>query len=592
MNSFLNKIIIFLKKAGRTLRFFRIWPKKIANQQEIDKKLVYTLSPRKIPTSEQIKHLGKFLNPRENLIIKICLLLILVNAIYLGVIFFKKNVQYLPLPGGDYTEGLVGYPKTINPLYALNRDVDSDLSYLVYSRLFNYNTDGRLVNDLADNVVISPDGKEYLVIIKSGVKWHNGAPLNTDDVLFTFNLMKDPAYNSSWRSSLAAVEAEKIDEKTIKFVLNEAYAPFLELLTFGILPKSIWENISPSAAALNDLNLKPIGSGPYKFKSLVKSKEGDLKEYHLVLNEDYYGKKPYIKTVNFKFFVNYQEMLKAFNDNQLDGLSHLPFSERGALLAQNSVFFHELVRPQITVLFFNANKNKNLANKNTRIALAQALDKDQLIKQVFSGVYQRVDGPIPADSFAYNNQLKIYNYSPEEARLALQNNLATTSITVIDSGKNLAVAEALKSFWAQVGVQAEIKAVPSEQAAELIKNRDFEILLYGESIGGDPDVYAFWHSSQIGSRGLNLAAYNKPEVDKLLTEARLTTNLEERRAKYHKFQEILVDDLPAIFLYSPTYTYIQNKKIKGFSGTTIIEPADRFSGLADWYIKTQKKLTW
>jgi len=608
VNQLLNKIFVFVKRAKQALPFFgilrklsvnkqlikvfRVFKKSEISQQEIDKKLVYTLSPRKIPSGGQIKHLKKFLNPKENLIIKICVLLIIVNAVYLSIVFINSHLQYLPITGGDYTEGVVGYPKTINPLYAVNRDVDSDLSSLIYSSLFKYDTNGRLINDLAEAVDISPNGKEYLVTIKDNVKWHNGEKLVIDDILFTVNIIKNPAYNSPLRSGLAAVELEKVNEETIKFVLAEPYAPFLELLTFGILPKSIWENVNPNAAGLTDLNLKPIGSGPYKFKSLVKNKDGDLKEYHLVLNEDYYGQKPYLKTVNFKFFVDYLEMVKAFNDNQLDGLNYLPLAERQELLAQNSVWFHELVRPQVVALFFNTNKNKALANKNVRIALNQAIDKDQIIKEVFNGIYSRADGPILKNSFAYNEQLKTYNYSPSEAQAILKDNLASTTLTVIDTGQNLVVAEKIKNYLEAVGVKVELKVIFSEQAADLIKNRNFEILLYGESIGGDPDVYAFWHSTQIGSKGLNLAGYNNTEVDKLLAEARVTTNLEERKIKYQKFQEILTADAPVVFLYSPTYTYVQSKKIKGFTGTMIIEPADRFSDLASWYIKTQKKLTW
>jgi peptide/nickel transport system substrate-binding protein len=592
VNRLLNKIFIFWKRAKQAFPFSNIFKRLAISQQEIDKKLVYTLSPRKIPTSGQIKHLNKFLNPKENLIIKICLLLILVNAVYLGIIFIKKHLQYLPVAGGDYTEGVVGYPKTINPLYAVNRDVDSDLSSLIYSSLFKYDANGQLINDLADNLTISANGREYLVTIKNNVKWHNGEKLTADDILFTVSLIKNSAYNSPLRSNLSAVEAEKVGEQIVKFTLAEPYTPFLELLTFGILPKSVWENVNPSAAGLTDLNLKPIGSGPYKFKSLVKNKDGDLKEYHLLLNEDYYGQKPYLKTINFKFFVDYAEMIKAFNDNQLEGLSYLPFSERPELLAQNSVWFHELLRPQIVALFFNANKNKAFANKNVRVALNQAIDKEQIIKEIFDSVYQRADGPILKNSFAYNDNLKKYNYSPAEAQAVLKNNLASTTLTVVDSGRNLMVAEKIKTFLEAAGVKTELKIIFAEQAAEVIKNRNFEILLYGESIGGDPDVYAFWHSTQIGSRGLNLAGYNNPEIDKLLAEARLTTNLEERRTKYQKFQELLTADAPAVFLYSPTYTYVQSKKIKGFKGTMIIEPAGRFSGLADWYLKTQKKLTW
>lgn len=592
MNSLKTKIILFWKKVRQTLSFFRIGKKrKKFNQADIDKKLVYGLSPRKIPNGDQLKHLKKFLNPKEYLIIKICLVLVLINAVYLGVVFFKHHLKYSPVSGGEYIEGVVGYPKTINPLYAVNRDIDSDLSSLVYSSLFKYDENGILVNDLVSDVTINND-TEYIIKIKNNVKWHNGDKLTADDVLFTIDAIKNSEYRSPLRASLMNVDAEKVDDYTIKLTLDSAYSPFLEVLTFGILPKSIWENISPSSAALSELNLKPIGSGPYKFKSLVKNKDGDLKEYNLVVNDNYFSTKPYIKNIKFTFFVDDTEAIKSLNDNQIDGLGYLPFTERKELLAQDSLALNELVRPQIVSIFFNSNKDKALSDKTVRISLAQALDKDQIIKDVFDGVYQRADGPILPNNFAYNDQIKKYNYSPQEARANIKNKLASTTLTVIDSGNNVSVAEKIKSYWEQIGVKVELKVVPGEQAADIIKNRDFETLLYGESVGGDPDVYAFWHSSQIGDKGLNLAGYNNSEVDKLLVGARETTDKEARKIKYQKFQEYITADVPVIFLYSPTYTYVQSKKLKGFSGTMVIEPADRFASVASWYLKTSKKLTW
>ncbi len=590
MNSLKKKTIFISKRAKQALSFFGFNRRKIS-QAEVDKKLIYALSPRKIPNGGQLKHLAKFLNPKEYLVIKICLLLIFINAIYLGVSFFKKHLVYSPVSGGEYIEGVVGYPKTINPLYAVNRDIDGDLSRLVYSSLLKYDQNGALVNDLAESVVINDD-KEYIIKIKAEVKWQNGYSLTADDILFTIDAIKNADYRSPLRAYFSGVDAEKVDDHTIKLTLGSPYAPFLETLTFGILPKNIWENINPASAALSELNLKPIGSGPYKFKSLIKNKDGDLKEYNLVVNDAYYSRKPYIKNIKFKFFVDEVEAIKSLNDNQVDGLGYLPFDERKELLAKDSLSLNELVRPQIIALFFNHDKDKALDDKVVRVSLAQAINKDQLIKDVFDGVYRRADGPILANNFAYNDQIKKYNYAPLEASANIKNKLASTTITVIDSGSNVNVAGKIKAYWEKIGVAVELKVVPGERAADIIKNRNFEVLLYGESVGGDPDVYAFWHSSQIGAKGLNLTGYNNSEVDKLLTEARTTTDLGERKAKYQKFQEDIVNDVPAIFLYSPTYTYVQVKKIKGFNGSMIIEPADRFASIFDWYLKTSKKLTW
>lgn len=586
------KIIAIWRRVKTVWPLFGLSRKTVLNQGDLDRKLVYTFSPRKIPTGSQIKHLKKFLNPREYLIVKICALVILINLIYLGAVYIKSHLQYSPVAGGEYIEGVVGYPRTINPLYAVNRDVDGDLSRLLYSSLFKYDENGNLGNDLANDVTISPDNKEYLIKIKDNVKWHNGSRLTVDDIIFTLSLIQNPDYHSPLRGSLATTGVEKIDDVTIKFSLVQPYAPFLELLTFGILPEKLWSNISPSGAVLSDLNLKPIGSGPFKFKSLVKDSGGNLKDYYLAVNNDYYGLVPYLKSINFKFFNDYPEAIKALNDNKIIGLGYLPFDFRKELLAKNSLRLHELIQPKIVSLFLNESKNKSLSDKEVRVALAQALDKDRVISEVFAGLYQRVDGPILPQSFAYNEAITKYNYNPEGAIVVIKAKPLTTALTVIDSGSNVAVAEKIKAYWEAVGIKVSIKIISSEQAANIIKDRDFEILLYGEAVGGDPDLYAFWHSSQIGSKGLNLSNYNNSAVDKLLVDARNTTKIADRVAGYKKFQEIITDNLPAIFLYSPTYTYVQSQELNGFSGTMTIEPGDRFASVNKWYLKTNKKLTW
>ncbi|MDD4443536.1 MAG: ABC transporter substrate-binding protein [Patescibacteria group bacterium] len=557
------------------------------DQVDIDKKLVYSLSPRKIPTTKQFKYLNKFLSPKESLILKISLVILFLNIVYLGVIFFQNNFKNSPVFGGTYIEATVGYPRLINPLYAISRDVDNDLSRLIYSSLFSYDSFGVLQNDLVESFTIDSEGKEYQLVIKEGVKWHDNEILTSDDVVFTFNLIQDEKFNSPLRSELVGIKVEKINEKTIKFILPEPYAPFLDLLTFGIMPQHVWQGVSADTIILNDSNLKPIGSGPYKIKTLLKSKSGDLKEYQLIANLDYY-KEVYIENLIIRFFSNNIEAIDSFNNNQVDGLSALPFVNKDDLLKRDSVNTYNLIKPQIVGLFFNLNKD-GLKEVEIRTALAKAIDKNDLINNVYGNAYQVASGPILKNSFAYNSEVEnINNYSKVEAAEKLAGKNLKIKLTAININGNSRVAEQIKSYWESVGVSVEIDLISLEQAAETIKKRDFDVILYGQLVGGDPDVYAFWHSSQAGSQGFNISEYKNDEADKLLSEARVATNELERIEKYKAFQNIVNTDVPVIFLYSPSYTYVQNKKVKGFVGDAIISPADRFGQINDWYIKTKK----
>ena len=610
-----------------------------SSHEAADKNLVYTLASSKIPSSQQMKHLNKTLSKKESLIIRIALAIVLVNLVYLGIRFYNKHITVTPLPGGTYHEGVAGYPKTINPLYSTNRDVDRDLSQLIYSSLYKYDKNGQLINDLAENIETS-DSKTFVVTLKNNVKWHSGEALTVDDVIFTFNLITNPEYNSPLRKNFSSVSIEKVSDNQIKFTLPSAYAAFSGLLTFGIMPQSVWESVSPDSASLTDLNLQPIGSGPYKFKSLLKSKQGELKEYRLEINPNYYGQKPYIENIIFKFYPDSNELIAAFNDGDVDGIGYLPFALKPKLLAQNSLNFYSLNSAQEDLIFFRTDNNKNLADLNVRRALALSIDKNSLVKELFENFYKVIDGPLPVSSFAYNNQITKYNYDAVSANAKLDEagwqrviisaeNLAsdssevkaiiayasstsekpegvwrfkkdkkdnvellTVKLSAVEGTDSLIAAGRVKTYWDAVGIHTTVDVVSSAEVANLISSRSFEALLFGQMLGGDPDVFAFWHSSQISGNGLNISGYKNDKVDGFLESARVRADKNSRIDGYKEVQRIIADELPVIFLYEKNYIYVQSKKVKGFGSTAVIDSSDRFADISNWFLKSRNKFSW
>lgn len=652
MDLSLQKIKLFFKEKKKLFSLFFVFLNKLGLRNrnvknevlhlQADKNLVYSLAHSKIPCRSQLKHIARFLNFKEKVFLKIAILTFLISISYIGYSFYQEHLVQTPKVGGVYVEGVVGYPKTINPLYSSLRDVDADLARLIYSSLFNYDENGRLLPDLAESWQIENANKEYIVSLKDDVKWHDGNILSVDDVVFTFNLIKSTEYRSPLASTLEGVEISKLDESTVKFTLKEPYADFFSLLTFGIMPKNIWESISPEAVALSELNLKPIGTGPFMWESLIKNKGGELKEYNLVANADYYGSKPYIEEVIFKFFPNYNELLRALNSNDVEGASYVPDDLKNDLLAKRSLSINNLLLPQINAIFFNTANNKFLADIKLRQALAYSIDYDFLIIDILNGEVKRANGPILADDFIYSPSDLQYNFDKVKAEQLLAEanyelieigaetlshteftdqekaiiNYASSTqmevkglwrvteidkvyqpvvikISVPDKGR-LDVVESIKKNWEAVGIHVEIIKVDSDSLnSELIVNHNFEAFLYGQAVGLDPDVISFWHSSKISGKGLNLSNFNNSEVDTLLSEARQAAdNFDLRFEKYKKFQEIISTEVPAIFLYSPSYTYVQTKRVHGFSGSVINSPSDRLSGISNWYLKTSKHLDW
>lgn len=630
MNLLRGKIIKLLKGVFRRGK----------SHEELDKKLVFSLAKSRWPSLKQFKYVKKYLNSVELLAVNVCLAVIFLSLIFLAVGFYKTHLQIIPVNGGDYAEGAVGSIKYANPLYSTVSDIDSDITKLVYSSLFKKNENAELSGDLAEWHEASQDGKTYTIKIRTDVFWHNGGKLAVDDVIFTFEAIKDIRYKSTLRSAFAGVEIEKVDDQTIKFNLAEPYAAFLDLLSFGILPQELWQQIEPSSASLADLNLKPIGSGIYKFKSLVKDKYGNIKTYILTRNENYYGQPAYINTISFKLFGNLQEAISALNNNLIDGASYLPESDKNQVVAQDSLNFYNLDFPKITAVFLNGKLNPALADKKVRQALAYALDKNKIIGEVMAGNARLVDGPILPGNFAYNNAVKKYDYDAAtssrllaeagwktvelteediakanddsasqdegvkkqaEAKaemgvgkwLMKDNNYLSIELVTVDNHEYGRVAELIADFWNSIGVKTEIKLIPANQIQiDAIKPRNFSALIYGEMAGADPDPYVFWHSTQIGQSGLNISNYANKETDQLLEQGRLTNNVKTRVEKYSKFQEIIAEDQPAIFLYSPNYIYVQSRKIKGFNIKSIVSPSDRFGSVERWYMNTRKKIVW
>ncbi|OGF28407.1 hypothetical protein A2242_01380 [Candidatus Falkowbacteria bacterium RIFOXYA2_FULL_47_9] len=625
-------------------KFIRVSRRFFANRRQrraaagrsTDVKLIFKLNKSKIPNLRQLKYLGRFLSTRERRTIQIALTAIVISVAALSVNFYRTHITLGPARGGSYTEILTGTPNFINPLYASINTVDSDLASLIYSGLLKRNNDNDLVPDLAEKFEVSPDGKTYTFYLKHDVVWHDGKPFSADDVVFTFQALTNSAYASPLQRSFDGIAVAKADDFIIIFTLTEPYAAFLELLTVGILPSGLWQQIQPQAARLADLNSKPVGAGPYVFKSLTKDKAGAIRSYELEANERYFERPPYIQTLTFKFSPNFQESINALNEGRGDGVDYMPKEKSGEVVAQNNYNQYYLNQPQFTALFFNQNNLGDAADARVKQALAHALDKQAFIQ--YPQYTSVIDSPIlPIFSDYYRADIKRYDYdlntanklldasgwkivevaAPEPPATTTEETADTVSvaaakpaieagtwrkkgdtflqitITTVDQPETAALADFIKKSWEALHIKVTVLAVPPQTIqTDVIKPRSYQILLYGAVLGADPDQYPFWHSSQISANGLNLSNYSNKKVDALLEDARITTDSAVRKDKYRQFEDAIINDFPAIFLYTQKYPYLQTKAVKGFAIQSITVPSDRFSNITNWYIKTSKQIVW
>ncbi|XOU94076.1 MAG: ABC transporter substrate-binding protein [Candidatus Kerfeldbacteria bacterium] len=576
----------------------------MAEQIDLDKKLVFSLAKKRFPNWKQVQYLPKYLSPKERIIVRILLAIIIISLGLLVIRFYQRHIIYLPKEGGNYVEALVGQPSYINPVLAQS-DIDRDISKLIYSGLFKYNDDLDIIPDLAESYEISEDKKTYTIHLRSGILWHNGNELLADDIIYTFGIIQDSEFNSPIATSFSGVTIERIDDHTVTFSLPNPFAPFLSNLTVGILPGHIWYDVGPSNFRLAEYNTKPIGSGPLKFKELTKDRSGTIKSYSLEQNSNYYLPTSYLEEISFKFYPDFESAVNAINNNNVDGISYIPKSLKDSL-TNKKIYIHSLQLPQYTAIFFNQ-KNSLFKNEDINKALSLATDKERILKEALQSQGVIVDAPILEGYLGYHPEIAKFNYDPvragqvfdeqgwkvpEEGGLRQKDgNKLQFSLTTVDQPEYLLTANILIENWEALNVGVELRIMnPSQVDKEVIKTRNYEAFLYGEILGSDPDPYPFWHSSQSLNGGLNLSSYYNKTADTLLEDARQSDNNDERAQKYIEFQNILTEDMPAIFLYSPLYDYGVTKKIKGIDTKRITVPSDRFNGVEDWYSKT--KLGW
>ncbi len=514
-----------------------------------------------------------------------------------------------PQVGGSYTEGLLKEPRAVNPIYSLTSDTDRDITRLVFSRLLTYDGEGNPEPDLAEKFEVSEDGKIYTLYLRSNALWHDGRPVTAEDVIFTIKVIQNPQYKSPLRPNWQGVEVEKLDERTLRFVLKTSYAPFIENLAVGILPQHLWSAVNPEQALLHKLNLQPIGSGPYRFSRIRQNGDGAITSYELVRNSNYYRAGPYIKKIAFRFFKTEDELISAWKRGRIDGFGPVPAGRLQEFEGARAAIY-SLATPRIFGLFFNSSKAPPFAEKEVRQAFSAALDKKKIAELVSSSGAVRTDaaflmtpsGITDKQSFDLgksrelldkagwkdSDQDGIRDKTIREGNKRVTRQLNFTLYTS-DWPDLVKIAEYMRASFRELGASLAIVAQPfATLETEVIRPRNFDMLLFGQAYGYEIDPFPFWHSSQIKDPGLNVALYNNKKVDKLLEEARRSSDPETRREKYLEAQRIISDDLPAAILYYQLYNYLLPVRIKGVELSQIALPADRFNEIHEWHQKTKR----
>ncbi len=590
------------------------------------RQVLSTLKRSRFPSLRQWKHLPRLLTSTERLTLRICLGVGIASLAILATWYVLTHRAEVPAVGGTYTEAFIGEPRFINPLYASTSDADADLSHLIFSGLVRWDPIEGIVNDLAEEITISEDGKTYTVQLREDAHFHNGTSVRASDVLFTFAAVQNPEYRSPLAVSFRGITISQVDDLTVSFELTKAFAPFIASLSFGILPSELWVDIPAKNVPLAALNLEPIGSGPFKFKEFSKDKKGTILSYTLERNANFYDEKPFLETFTAKFYANAEDAISALDNRNVEGVAFVPPEQEDRVLKSSIASLAHPSIPLTASISFNQDKHAALKSLAVRQALERLIDREALVREALHGNGQTAYSPIPDGILGASVDLAKHPFDPGAAIALLEGakfiktegqpyrslpkdiadarkkqlpenadpstaSVLSVTITTVQKPKFVRTAELLKAQFEAAGIKTEIAVVPAENLLDsVVKPGAYEILLTETLTGGDPDPYPFWHSSQIGNGGLNLAHYANRNVDTLLEDARATVDPTVREAKYKEFQTILADEVPAVFLYRSTYAYAYASKLRDVTIDRILTPPDRFSTISKWFVKTKKVL--
>jgi peptide/nickel transport system substrate-binding protein len=529
-----------------------------------------------------------------------------------GLLYLVNMNLVVPTParGGSLTEGIIGTPRFINPILAVS-DADRDLTSLVYSGLLRATPEGGFAPDLAQSYTVSPDGRTYTFVIRSDAAFSNGSPLTAEDVAYTIGKIEDPALHSPLLPNWQGVTVQVLDERTLSFTLRSAYAPFAENLTLGIVPKALWQGVSDDEFPFSNLNTTPVGSGPYVVSTISRSTSGIPSSYALSANPHYALGEPYLATLTFKFYQSEQALEGALRSGDVESASGVSPQALGGL--GDDARTAPLSR--VFGVFFNQSQSVVLRDASVREALNDAVDRQDLIKAVLGGYGTPLEGPVPpqllsaappADGAAAQagsstlpmlarQKLLDYGWTLTAGVLthtvgkgkSAQTTPLHFTLATADVPELRAAAQYLKQAWGEMGAQVDVQVYDQGDLSQnVIRPRKFDALLFGEVVGRELDLFAFWHSSQRNDPGLNIAGYANPQVDKDLVALRTATDPAARQQLLGDASAQIQKDLPAVFLYAPDFVYSIPNDIAGVDLGSIETPSDRFLSVPQWHRDT------
>ncbi len=550
-----------------------------------------------------VRHARRFLVDRWDKIREVRLRIIfwlagvglLICVVGLQMVWFQQSyVTTAGVSGGTYAEAVRGPVQTLNPLYAAS-PAEHSASRLIFSSLFRRDTTGHLKGDLAQTMTNKKD-QTYTVKLRHDANWHDGEPVTAKDVVFTVDLMQNTSARSVMTASWQGIDVKQIDDYTVQFELPAAYAAFPQALTFGILPEHILHSVDPASLRESVFSSKPVGSGPFSFQLLQTIDQTTKRKIvYLNANESYYDGAPRLDRLQLHIYNDDATLSQSLRTGEVTGASDVPSSMIQTL---DKGRYTVVVRPINSGVYalFNLT-NPLLEDKNIRKALSLATDTQSIREQIY-GNPRPLHLPFVKGQVAGADAISVPKPDISSAEKLLERKGWTMKDGVRTKGKEKLrlrivtrknndyekVLSALASQWRDLGVQVDAVVFDTTDTSksytnDILQTRDYDVLLDELVIGGDPDVFAFWHSRGL----LNFSEYGNGTSDDALSSARTTSDEKLRDVKYTAFARQWLSDIPAIGIYQSNYFYVRTKGTRAVELTEkVVSPSEHYADVRYW----------
>ncbi len=545
------------------------------------------------------------------------ILVVAVTIVIVALLLLSQQPVSVPVlpkaaPGGIYTEALIGSMGRLNPMLDWNNPADRDINRLIFSGLLTFDSHGLPQPDLAESWGTSSDGTLYNFSIRPNALWHDGQAVTTDDVIFTIELIKSSGslFPQDIKDLWSQIEIKRFDDKTLQFVLPEPFAPFLDYVTFGVLPKHLLESIPADQLSSADFNLNPIGTGPYKFDSLMTS-GGQISGVSLKVNEDYFLPRSYIDQMVFRFYPNAASAFDAYQQGEVLGISQITNDVLQQALMEPTLSVYTSRLPQMGLVFLNLNNPgvPFLQNEKIRQALLLGINRNLIVSRILQGQAIIADGPILPGSWAYYDEIPRFEYDPDAAAALLKGEgfvipasggevrakdgqpLAFTLLHPEDA-VHTRIAQTIQADWALIGVKIDLQSTTYDlMVNDFLAQRNYQAALADLNTlrTPDPDPYLFWHQSE-ATGGQNYSQWNNRTASEFLESARTAADFESRARLYRNFQVLFAKDMPSLPLYYPVYSYGVDAQVQGVQVAPMYDVSDRLSLITKWYLVTRRSL--